>query len=107
MIKGLKFLNIFLMLLIFPISSLIIRGYLIYKYNPQEKEVIKSSTAVYKPVQNNIQSYASIIVPLRYRLPWLTSFPLSTFSPEISLFKSIRVSLLCEEGNISFSIIDA
>src|SRR3972149_6819003 len=61
MIKGLKFLNIFLMLLIFPISSLIIRGYLIYKYNPQEKEVIKSSTAVYKPVQNNIQSYASII----------------------------------------------
>jgi len=61
MIKGLKFLNIFLMLLIFPISSLIIRGYLIYKYNPQEKEVIKNSTAVYKPIQNNIQSYASII----------------------------------------------
>lgn len=61
MIKALKFLNILLMLLIFPVSSLIVRNYLIYKYNPQEKEVIKSSVAVYKPVKNDIQSYAPII----------------------------------------------
>ncbi|MBI3584174.1 MAG: PDZ domain-containing protein [Nitrospinae bacterium] len=61
MIKALKFLNILLMLLIFPVSSLIVRNYLIYKYNPQEKEVIKSSVAVYKPVQNDIQRYAPII----------------------------------------------
>ena len=61
MIKALKFLNIFLILLVFPISSLIVRNYFIYKYSHQEKEVIKSSPAVYKPVQNNIQSYAPII----------------------------------------------
>lgn len=61
MIKALKFLNILLMLLIFPVSSLIVRNYLIYKYSPQEKEVMKSSTAVYKPVQNDIQRYAPII----------------------------------------------
>src|SRR3989304_425363 len=61
MIKALKFLNIFLILLVFPISSLIVRNYFIYKYSHQEKEVIKSSTTVYKPVQNNIQSYAPII----------------------------------------------
>jgi general secretion pathway protein C len=61
MIKALKLLNILLILLIFPISSLIVRNYLIYKYSLQEKEAIKSLSAVYKPVQNDIQSYASII----------------------------------------------
>jgi len=61
MIKVFKFLNILLMLLIFPVSSLIVRNYLIYKYSPQEKEMIKSSATVYKPPQNNIQNYAPII----------------------------------------------
>src|SRR3990172_6047290 len=61
MIKTLKFLNILLALLIFPISSLIVKDYLVYKYSSHEKTEAKSFAPLYTPIQKNLQSYAPIV----------------------------------------------
>lgn len=61
MTTWLKFLNIFLVFLIFPASSLLLKDYLVYKSAPQERTAVKNLNKEHGLLYKSLNDYAFII----------------------------------------------